>query len=200
MLFERLFKASEMAQAETDSRADQLLEAAYRVLVEKGWASGSVRDIARQAGVAPGLLYHYFGSKQGLLAAVLERYNVVPELVAFLDARAGRPATEVLPALVHESRRLFDARGGMIPVVVREAQVDPALHERWLALMAEGQAAISHYLDSRVKAGELRPHNTAVATRMLMSTVMVGRLTGTLDLVADDLPELLLHGILETDR
>jgi len=186
-----------MAAAERDTRSEQILAAAFRVLAEKGWASGSVRDIARQAGVTPGLLYHYFGSKQGLLAAVLEQYNVVPELTSFLTARRDRPATDVLPELVAESRRLFASRGGMVPVMVREAQIDAALRERWLALMAEGQAAVSGYLDGRVAAGELRPHNTAAAARMLMATVMMGRLAGWLDLVADDQPDLLLQGILE---
>jgi len=189
-----------MTQVETDSTADRLIAAAFSVLTDKGWASSSVRDIARQAGVAPGLLYHYFGSKQGLLTAVLERYHIVTELRAFLADRTAQPATEVLPALIRETGRWFDARGGMVTMVVHEAQVDDALRERWLSLMAEGQAVISGYLDARVAAGELRPHNTVAATRMLMSTIMMGRLTGWLGDVADDLPGLLLGGILEADR
>jgi TetR/AcrR family transcriptional regulator, repressor for neighboring sulfatase len=50
-----------------------LLDAAEAELAEAGVAAASVRRIARRAGVNHGLVHRHFGSKDGLVAAVLDR-------------------------------------------------------------------------------------------------------------------------------
>jgi TetR/AcrR family fatty acid metabolism transcriptional regulator len=47
-----------------------LLDAAVRVFARKGYHAARVGDIAEEAGVAYGLLYHYFGSKEEVLRSV----------------------------------------------------------------------------------------------------------------------------------
>ncbi|UOF90046.1 TetR/AcrR family transcriptional regulator [Fodinisporobacter ferrooxydans] len=49
----------------------QLIEAAYRVLAANGYEKTSIKDIAREAGLSPGLVHYYFDSKEDLLAAVV---------------------------------------------------------------------------------------------------------------------------------
>lgn len=51
-----------------DTRSE-LLEAARTIFSEKGFDGASVRAIAGEAGVDPSLIYHYFGTKEGLFAA-----------------------------------------------------------------------------------------------------------------------------------
>lgn len=53
-----------------DSR-ERILHAAFTALSRNGYEHTSVKDIAEEAGVAPGLLHYYFGSKQRLVQAVL---------------------------------------------------------------------------------------------------------------------------------
>ncbi len=53
-----------------DDRKQQLLEKAARLFGEKGYDNTSMRDIASAFGVLPGSLYHHFGSKDELFAAV----------------------------------------------------------------------------------------------------------------------------------
>src|SRR5579875_580932 len=50
-----------------------LIDAGYRVLSEKGFEAATVTEIARVAGVSPGLFHYYFASKNELLHAVLEQ-------------------------------------------------------------------------------------------------------------------------------
>ncbi len=50
----------------------QLVEAAYRVLAKHGYESTSIKDIAREAGVSPGLVHYYFTNKEQLLGAVVD--------------------------------------------------------------------------------------------------------------------------------
>lgn len=58
-------------RAAIDRRA-QILEAARSVLSRQGYAETSMKDIAAEAGVAPGLLHYYFESKEEILFQVVE--------------------------------------------------------------------------------------------------------------------------------
>ena|SRR5437763_3252775 len=67
-----------------DHTKDRIVEAAYRTLVAHGYHDTSMKDIARAAGVAPGLAHYYFETKEDLLVAAIEH--------------ACRPAIEVWDA------------------------------------------------------------------------------------------------------
>ena len=54
-------------------RTKQLLEVAESVFAERGIAAASMEEIAERAGVTKPILYDHFGSKDGLLAAVIAR-------------------------------------------------------------------------------------------------------------------------------
>jgi AcrR family transcriptional regulator len=56
-----------------DPTAAAILGAAVAVMAEHGYHGTSVRDIAAQAGVSPGAIYHHFGSKQDVLVTILDR-------------------------------------------------------------------------------------------------------------------------------
>lgn len=58
----------------SDTR-DRLVEAARRLFWTQGYRGTSVADILDEAGVNSGSLYHFFGGKEGLLLAALERYE-----------------------------------------------------------------------------------------------------------------------------
>lgn len=51
---------------------EHIIQAAYHVLVEQGYDAATIKAIAREAGVAPGLLHYYFTNKDELLVAVLK--------------------------------------------------------------------------------------------------------------------------------
>ena len=50
-----------------------MLDAANNLFVEHGYAEVSVEDIARAAGVTRGLVHHYFGGRQEVYVALVER-------------------------------------------------------------------------------------------------------------------------------
>ena len=56
-------------------RREQIIDAATAVFAEYGYAGGSVRTIADRVGVSPASLLQHFGSKEGLLMAVLEDWD-----------------------------------------------------------------------------------------------------------------------------
>ncbi|MET0891563.1 MAG: TetR family transcriptional regulator [Stenotrophomonas maltophilia] len=68
-------------RAEMEQTRATLLATARAVFSERGYADTSMDDLTAQAGLTRGALYHHFGDKQGLLAAVVD------ELDAEMDAR-----------------------------------------------------------------------------------------------------------------
>src|SRR5690349_14847323 len=62
-----------------DRRRTQILDAAARVLADRGYHRTTVRDIAREAGIADGTIYLYFSSKQELLLALIAQLGRVAE-------------------------------------------------------------------------------------------------------------------------
>ena len=56
-----------LRQQQSDDTRRRLLDASLQLFVHKGFAGTTVRDIAKAAGVSPGLMFHYFPSKQAIL-------------------------------------------------------------------------------------------------------------------------------------
>jgi TetR/AcrR family fatty acid metabolism transcriptional regulator len=82
----------------TDKRR-LILHAAVRVFARQGFHTCRVSDIADEAGVAYGLVYHYFGSKDEVLDTLfLERWNVMLELIREVDGQ-DVPVREKLAAI-----------------------------------------------------------------------------------------------------
>lgn len=68
-------------------RREQLVESASRVFAEYGFAGGSIRTIAAGVGVTSATLIQHFGSKEGLLEAVLENWEQQQEAFAPTSAK-----------------------------------------------------------------------------------------------------------------
>jgi TetR/AcrR family fatty acid metabolism transcriptional regulator len=83
----------------TPDKRRVILDAAVRVFARQGFHACRVSDIADEAGVAYGLVYHYFASKDEVLDTLfLERWNVMLELIREVDAEP-IPVREKLAAI-----------------------------------------------------------------------------------------------------
>jgi TetR/AcrR family transcriptional regulator, fatty acid metabolism regulator protein len=86
------------AKAGQDKRR-LILDAAVRVFARQGFHACRVSDIADEAGVAYGLVYHYFASKDEVLDTLfLERWNVMLDLIREVDSKP-LPVREKLGAI-----------------------------------------------------------------------------------------------------
>ena len=90
--------SSTRAKAVPDRRR-AILDAAVRVFARQGFHACRVSDIADEAGVAYGLVYHYFASKDEILDTLfLERWQVMLELIREVDGQSS-PVREKLLAI-----------------------------------------------------------------------------------------------------
>lgn len=104
-----------------------ILDAAVRVFARKGYHGSRVGDIAEEAGIAHGLLYHYFTSKEEVLATVF-RENWGRLLEAFHQVEAsGEPAPEQLRRVAKILLRSWRDDPDLVRVMVREVARSPHL-------------------------------------------------------------------------
>jgi TetR/AcrR family fatty acid metabolism transcriptional regulator len=85
-----------------------ILDAAVRVFARRGFHHCRVSDVADEAGVAYGLVYHYFDSKEEILNTLfLERWQIMLDTIAEIDRRplSGRDKLAAVAGFVIDSYR-----------------------------------------------------------------------------------------------
>ena len=82
---------------------EKILEAALALFRERGFAEATMREIAARAGVATGLAYYYFDSKDAIVHAFYHRAK--DELSPALEARASRKTLSARLGLSRRSSR-----------------------------------------------------------------------------------------------
>jgi TetR/AcrR family fatty acid metabolism transcriptional regulator len=96
------------AKAPPVDRRRQILDAAIRVFARQGFHACRVSDIAREAGVAYGLVYHYFNSKDQVLNELfVERWSLLLAAIEEIDARPipPREKLDAVAAFIIDSYR-----------------------------------------------------------------------------------------------
>jgi AcrR family transcriptional regulator len=103
-----------------DQTKDRIVEAAYRTLLKHGYHQTSMKDIAAEAGVAPGLAHYYFATKEDLLVAAIEQ-ACKPALEAWEAAGISQSAP-----MPEDADPIAFARAGF-ELSKRELREDPGL-------------------------------------------------------------------------
>jgi TetR/AcrR family fatty acid metabolism transcriptional regulator len=114
--------------AAADKR-QRILDAAVRVFARQGYEASRVADIAREADVAYGLVYHYFGSKDAVLEAVFrEQWGRLLAAVALAEA-TGETAPEQLQLVVRIVLRTWRDDPDLVRLLVREITRSPHIQD-----------------------------------------------------------------------
>jgi AcrR family transcriptional regulator len=104
-----------------------LLEAAVRVFARKGYHAARVGDIAEEAGVAYGLLYHYFDSKEDVLRSVFrETWRALIGTIQSVE-EAGDPPREQLRKVAEILLRSWRRDPDLVRVLVLDVTRSPLL-------------------------------------------------------------------------
>jgi AcrR family transcriptional regulator len=138
-------------------RREAILEAAIKVFARSGYHRARVSDIAREAGIAYGLVYHYFKNKEEILSTIFEeRWSTFLEAV---EGVAGRDTTSrdklvSVAALILNAYRL---RPEWVKVLVLEIQRSSRFAEPG-QIRAVGALfqSVARILRAGQEAGELR--------------------------------------------
>jgi AcrR family transcriptional regulator len=133
-----------------------ILDAAVRVFARHGFHTSRVGDIAEEAGVAHGLLYHYFSSKDEVLQTVF-RENWRDLLARFEAVEASdERADEKLRGIVKILLRTWRNDPALVTVMVREVGRSPHLATQ-VEDIGKGFAVIQRVIEQGQADGVFRP-------------------------------------------
>jgi AcrR family transcriptional regulator len=139
----------------SEDKRRQILDAAVRVFARRGFHASRVGDIAEEAGVAHGLLYHYFESKDAVLQAVFhENWNVLLERIASVE-ETDEPAADQLRHVAAIILRTWLHLPDVVRVVVQEFGRSPELAER-IGELAQPIDLIERVIARGIERGEFR--------------------------------------------
>jgi AcrR family transcriptional regulator len=142
------------AQAQEEKRR-LLLDAAVRVFARKGYHASRVGDIAEEAGVAYGLLYHYFGSKEEVLRTVFrETWRELIQTIKSVE-ETGDPPREQLRKVAEILLRSWRRDPDLVRVLVLEVTRSPHLPGE-MDEIVESFAAIQEIVERGQADGSIR--------------------------------------------
>lgn len=112
------------AAKDSKDTSEQILGAALSLFRERGFASATMRDIAARAGVASGLAYYYFDSKEAIVLAFYQRAR--EDMAPLLEkAHTERTLSARLQALVEAKFTYFKPNRRFLGAILGHA-ADPA--------------------------------------------------------------------------
>ena len=134
------------AQSRAVATVAAVLEAAARILEERGFAGYTTNAVAERAGVSIGSLYQYFPGKDALIVALIERETAT--LLADMAEVPGEPSFEarlgrmIRAAVTHQMRRpalavLLDFEERRLPLGARNERVADQIHRVLIATLAD---------------------------------------------------------------
>ena len=120
----------------------RILTAAREAFAETGWAGTTMRAVARAADVDPALVYHYFGSKEGLLEAAT---NPPPRWLENVAKTWTTPVSELGSALLRLMLGAWadDEVGPLLRAVLQTAAHEPSTREKLRRIVESSLIGVS---------------------------------------------------------
>lgn len=157
-----------------NARKNQILDAAARVFANKGFHAATIKDVARDAGIADGTIYNYFDNKTALLFAIFERMrDTLQPTATFMnlqpdDVRGAIRAFIGLPLLALQGDN-FD----LFRVVMSEIMINDELRTQYrqqvlTPTLAFAEMALQHWADQ----GLIQVEQAQIVVRTLSGLVM----------------------------
>jgi AcrR family transcriptional regulator len=145
---------TDRSTAQEDKRR-LILDAAVRVFARNGYHTSRVADIAEEAGVAHGLLYHYFRSKEELLETIFrETWRDVLDAVRAVE-ETDESAREQLAGIAKILLRAWRRDPDLVRVLVREVTRSSHLQRR-IDEIDQAFSALARIIASGQQEGEFR--------------------------------------------
>ena len=170
-----------LTQAERSARTERrLLAAALELIAERGYGASSLAAIGARAGYSRGVVSHAFGSKGGLLAALVETMHARWDHTQLQPAVGDRRGAEALCAAIDAVRRQADEH----PVEVRALYTllfealgpTPELRPRFAALHTRVRRGVERWIRAGLEHGEVDPEVDPAA----QATLFVAAFRGTM--------------------
>jgi AcrR family transcriptional regulator len=157
---------------------ERLLAAANGLFAERGYEGTSIGDVARQAGVGVGTVYHHFTDKRALLLVLLERNEGTRledetggPMVAAFEVEDVRGAFMAITRLVVQLRREHPS---VFPIGLDLARRDEEVAQVCARIQTHHRAQIRRDIEAGQKLGKVRPEIDVEAAALLLNQLFEG--------------------------
>lgn len=138
-------------QQQAEETRNRLIDSALKVFSRRGFTASTTKDIAKEAGVTDGLIYHYFKSKEDLMWEILEKHTLVHQIQQTLDKMNKDMELEVI--VEHYVRSLFDIleeNNDLIVLIFGEAQRNSKIRARLSMIVNYGSKPLATILKQQL--------------------------------------------------
>ena len=186
------------------ARRNQILDAATKVFAEKGFHPTTIKDIAKEAGIADGTIYNYFDNKTALMLGIFDRLNETDKRVEdFSQFTEGDFRSFMKAYLRHRLTLLQTGNFEVFRIVLSEIMVNKELREIYYRKILEPTFSMAEtYFQQWAAKNIIKPINVSLAMRAISGMVLgliVEHIIGdqTLEKKWDELPDFLTDMILD---
>lgn len=146
-----------------DARPAEIVQAAYEVFSEKGFAAARLDEIARRAGVSKGALYLYFETKQDIFEAVVKD-TVAPNIgqIEQFALNFPGPFEQLIRMMIPRVAEMASqsGMGKVIKMVIGESGNFPEIARIWHDdIVGKGLGLMTTLIEKAQERGEIRPGN-----------------------------------------
>ena len=179
--------------AAQEERRRQILDAAVRAFAKRGYHACRVSDIAEEAGVAYGLVYHYFESKDAVLEAIFrEMWGMMVGAINAVESLDDSPREQLRKACAIVLRTWRDYPD-VVRVLVREVARSGEQLQREVEEIAAAFQALQRIVERGQENGEFRtdlsPRLASWIIYGALEEILTGWVLGRLPGSEDDIRE-----------
>ncbi len=159
-----------MQAAETRATAERILQVASKMFAEKGFANVSVRDICRETGTTPPVIYYYFGNKKGLFEAVARKQISMGDFIRKLSrASESKDPRKGLESFVSTYLSSFPEHTFNVGLYMRDsATLDKHSAQMVSEDLERIRALAAGLVDRSIRMGLFRKTESSLATDCLL--------------------------------
>ena len=176
---------SKLKPQEVEQRKREIIEASRRCFLQNGFHQTTTDEICREAAITPGGLYHYFGSKEEIISAVIEdaAHTTVQNLRTTAEASGDvRTAVQALASLFFQWIR--DPQLDSVTRLDMEIWAETLRNEKLAEITRGGRALRRQWLESLIRgavhegvyAKEVDPRGLANLIMSIFDGLRLGRL------------------------
>ncbi len=160
--------------AKVEDRREKIVQAAMRVFARKGFDRATNKDIAREAGITPGLIYHYFKSKQDLLRAAIEGYPARQLLRSLPTEMFQLPPEAMLRGLATQILEIAQDEGivRFLRIFLPEVIHHPELSSSGSSMIRELVEFLNQALTSKMDRGELKCEDAGLVAQFFVGSLL----------------------------
>jgi len=162
-----------------EAKEQQILDAALKIFSEKGFASTTTSEIAKEAGIAEGTIFRYFNTKKDILRKIMIKAIelIAPEAISkpieLLSDTQGKEARQILVEILKERVTFLSTRLPLIKTVFAEAMFHEDIRETLREnIIIKVRVTFEKFFDNMLIENKIRNCDRTSAMRIFIGSII----------------------------